>query len=871
MKKSSAKAIFPLFSLLFLAFLVYLLTKPPSILWIDSGTMLAASASLGIPNPPGFPFYMLSSHLFAQIMPFGSYLLKMETFTILFSLGLLFCIYKIILTILESNFFFFKRSGSNSEIINHKSSFINLPVFSASFGTLALAFSYQYWSQTQNTEAFIPTYFFVAFFVYLLILINIRKKAFLENKISFQRYSAFTFYILLLIAFLYGLAAGMNPTVAALVPAVLYVMWLNKKALSLGKLFILGLTFLVTIIAVYSYLPIRASTWPFVNWGNPQTLDLFLGHLHGRGLDIYEPESGSINGFTGSPLIFFQTVSYFLFNSLLQFTPVLFPFILAGMYITIKKNKYLFAFLISVPLLDLIYSGLYTSGNQESWFILSWMFFAVFIGLGFHFFVNKFSVKGKLYYLSFTLCFLPLIVFFTMLNRSWHTFSSDYAYNLYSNLEPNAILIGTGDFFNSLSHYLHEADKFRTDVTPLTANVFYVNQWSRDGLRKATNLNISKRIDEIIQYKEYYEYNQAMNEFIADNIDSRPIYVTHLTLRASALAATDGGQLRLDDRFKFLPYGLVLKVVRASESAVPDLSKFDFKFKTPLSNAPKYFERNYKAAFKNILNDYIYADVYLANWFVERKDTKNALIYYNKALEISKENSELLATLGTFYANLGDFNASRHYLEKAERLDVKNIAVHFNLGLSYMNLNMLDRAKLEFQSVTMLAPPGDPVIAEAEELLKKISALDLNDPTNQEATAGWIEFEDKKHNLRLKIPPELKRVTQPDTPTILLSNNKPGSFGLNIEIVKTTLNTGEDINKHIENSPLKMSGILLDTQPINLLGFYGGIQIFGTPSGDSSQRFILVKDLNVWQFKVYPGNSVKLSEFNKILSTFKPL
>src|ERR1035437_3308459 len=88
-----------------LSFLVYWITKPPSILWVDSGTMIAASFSLGIPNPPGFPFYMLFSHLFA-ILPIFNVLTRLEFFSILFSILALYLIFRIIILIIESDFFF---------------------------------------------------------------------------------------------------------------------------------------------------------------------------------------------------------------------------------------------------------------------------------------------------------------------------------------------------------------------------------------------------------------------------------------------------------------------------------------------------------------------------------------------------------------------------------------------------------------------------------------------------------------------------------------------------------------------------------------------------------------------------------------------
>ncbi|OGD94025.1 hypothetical protein A3H87_04180 [Candidatus Curtissbacteria bacterium RIFCSPLOWO2_02_FULL_42_37] len=920
MKKAVSLIIPPLF-LLMVVLSVYWYTKPPSILWIDSGTMIAASASLGIPNPPGFPFYMMASHL-ATLLPFANILTRLEAFTILFSLWLLFLVYQIIKLII-SKFFILDQSNqlpATKHQFTHRSPEWSrrgedgLPTLAALFGTITLAFSYQYWSQSQNTEAFIFSYSFVALFAFLLLKIETKRQ---DEK--------FVFRILLLIAFLYGAAAGANPTVAAMVPGVLYVMYTKRKALSLPKLFILGFVFLVVLTAVYSYLPLRAKTWPFVNWGNPQTAKLFIDHLHGAGLNINEPgPTGSVNGFTGSPLVFVQSVSYFILNSFIQFTPILWPLILIGAYQIFKRSRQIFIILISVPIFNVIYAGLYLSGNQESWFILSWIFFAIFTAVGFFYLAQKLinsstseeseptsevsrvissgwqlrkgpdsaqstkrnhtratniestSTGGKettdrtrlKTAALFSLCFLPLLVFFIPLNRSGHYYSSDYAFNLYSPLEKNAILIGTGDFFDSLSHYLHEADIYRNDVTPITANVFYVNRWNRDTIRQTTNISISDKLEQMIQYKSFTEYNEVMNQLIDENIDKHPIYVDHLTLRASALAGTTAGQLRLDDRFKFVPSGLSLKVVRASQNEKPNLALYNFKLRSPLVKKPFYFERNYQGAFKNILNNYVYSYESLADWYAENDQDEQALKYYKIAKDLG-ENAEVLAHLGEFWAQRGDFNASYQYLEKAERLDVNNVGVHFNLGLAYANLSRNLEAIREFESVKLLTSPNDPIFQEAEKMVKQINVVTLDDPALKDATASWQTVKDEKNNFILKIPPEFNKESGQTSVTI--SDKNPGNLGLNIEIIGEKLAEGQDIEGYLKKSPLIMLGTLLDLQKINFSGFTAFVQIYGTSSGESSQRFILSKNNWLWQFKVYPGNSVKLSQFNKILSTFEPL
>lgn len=117
--KQKLPIIFPTF-LLTLSAIVYLYTMPPSILWIDSGTMIAASKSLGIPNPPGFPFYMMASHLFT-FLPVSA-MHSLQIFTIVFSLGLLFLVYKIILLLIQNDFFFYKSANNYYSSNNMRSS-----------------------------------------------------------------------------------------------------------------------------------------------------------------------------------------------------------------------------------------------------------------------------------------------------------------------------------------------------------------------------------------------------------------------------------------------------------------------------------------------------------------------------------------------------------------------------------------------------------------------------------------------------------------------------------------------------------------------------------------------------------------------------
>lgn len=114
-----------------LAFLVYRFTSYPGISWVDSGVIAAAASSLGISNPPGFPLYMLIAKVFT-FLPIGDVGSRLQILSHLGAILLLISVY-----------IFVKR--------------ITGKVWPAVFSFVALAFSYNLWSQAGNIETFTLT------------------------------------------------------------------------------------------------------------------------------------------------------------------------------------------------------------------------------------------------------------------------------------------------------------------------------------------------------------------------------------------------------------------------------------------------------------------------------------------------------------------------------------------------------------------------------------------------------------------------------------------------------------------------------------------------------------------------------------------
>src|SRR6185369_13285770 len=161
---------------------------------------------------------------------------------------------------------------------------------------LSLAFSYEFWSQSINSESYVLTNFLMAILLGLL-LIGVNPKNVKQIQIR-----------ALLGAFLLGIFSGANPTITQVVPALILGTYFYWKQIGIKRILAMIVIVIVTGFAVYSYLPLRAMHYPFVNWGNPQTVPLFIDHLHGAGLNINDPRTNSVNGFTGSPQVFGQSV-----------------------------------------------------------------------------------------------------------------------------------------------------------------------------------------------------------------------------------------------------------------------------------------------------------------------------------------------------------------------------------------------------------------------------------------------------------------------------------------------------------------------------------------------------------------------------------
>jgi len=325
----------------FVAFLLYLSTLAPTLLFADGGEFQFVPYLLGISHPTGYPLYLLLGWFWSHLLPWGDVAFRMNLFSALWggtTVGLLYLVGLLVVAQakLEPRYL---RQG--------------------------LAASRTFWSQAIIAEVYTFNTLFVALTLLLLLLWSEKR----------ERHSLYLF------AFTYGLSLTHHRTMALLAPAYLLFIWLidsrplrqPRWALSLLLLFLLPQL-------LYLYIPLRAPATPYI-------------HLHlapGRELVLYE---NSLRGFLkhvlgqayGSRLGLYGTWSELL-RGAFRFLErqFLLPGILLGLLglFRLLKTRKLFLLLFLSYVSIFAFCLLHFRGDIKVFFIPTYLLFALWIGLG---------------------------------------------------------------------------------------------------------------------------------------------------------------------------------------------------------------------------------------------------------------------------------------------------------------------------------------------------------------------------------------------------------------------------------------------------------------------------------------------------------
>jgi len=232
-----------------LVFVLYLLTLAPSVAMWDTGEYMAAVKVLGIPHPPGNPFFVLLGHAFASLpipVSYGARINIMAALASAFSAG----------------FWFLITERIVARWIAER--WQRLVV--ASLATLIGATAFTVWNQSVVNEK-----------VYTISLLFFTITSWIIIEWIEDPDSPGADRLIVLVCFLLGLGYSNHPAGFLPLPAAGVAMLMTRwRTILRWKLVLAGLGALIIGLTPFIFEPVRAAYFPGINEGAPTACEIKL-------------------------------------------------------------------------------------------------------------------------------------------------------------------------------------------------------------------------------------------------------------------------------------------------------------------------------------------------------------------------------------------------------------------------------------------------------------------------------------------------------------------------------------------------------------------------------------------------------------------
>ena len=409
------------------SFAVYLWTLAPTVTGEDSGELIAAAFTLGIPHPPGYPLWCLLAKAFIQWIPYGDVAWRANLMSAVFASLTVFLVGLIVLHLTRSR-------------------------LAAFAGPLALAFSLEFWEQSVIAEVYTLNAFFVALCVYILL----RWSKTLEPRLLYA------------FALVYGLSLSNHGTMLLLLPVfALYILLLDRDALHRVRQYAVMLALGLLGLSVYLYLPIRSLADPAMDWGNPGSWSGFWDVVSRRQYaHIITDNPRTLGRFLVQTSTFAKLYAW-------EFTPWVGVLAILGCVRLWREEKAACLLLLSTFLVVAFGAILVPNFNLEhhwvwmntTFWIPAYLIAAIFIGITIAAVAQVPSVPRIVApILAAIIVASPFEAHVRHNDRGASYLARDYAQNLLDTMAPDAIYYGSGDHTVFPLLYLQIVEGVRPDV-----------------------------------------------------------------------------------------------------------------------------------------------------------------------------------------------------------------------------------------------------------------------------------------------------------------------------------------------------------------------------------------------------------------------
>ena len=554
-------------------FIIYIITSAPSVVQIDSGELAAVQATLGIAHPTGYPLFTMIGYLFSLIpLPmtkifqlnilaaiYCSAAIGVFTYTIKFCLDNLSSFKKKQPVRKESSKKEKKKSKDKNEKTEKPAEIPeNLKLLTAVLGGLILAFSRTFWFQSTSVEVYSLHLTLITLIILFLLKAYVSS---LEND-KLINWLVFSFFL--------ALGFTNHLTTILILPGVAYLYFsrygFNSK--SFKRLAMMILFFIPILVLIYSYLPIRASQNPLLDWGNPVDWERIYRHVTGKQYQVWLFTSFDS---AGKQLNHFFTILPEEFYAELALAFI-------GLFVSFFKARKLFLFMLITFLFAVLYSINYDIHDIDSYFLLAFIMIAFFAAFGVLKILEMKSLQKN--YALILISFLIAIQFyfnFINVNQSGVYTFEDYTKATLNGVPKNSIVFSyQWDYFISASNYFQFVEDYRRDVTVIDKELlrrsWYYNQINtRDpnvlnGVRNEVNqflvaLQPFERGEKFDSNRLESLYRSIMTNLIATNIDKRDYFIGPELIDQEMKR----GEFRIPEGCSLIPYLFFYKVSKTND------------------------------------------------------------------------------------------------------------------------------------------------------------------------------------------------------------------------------------------------------------------------------------------------------------------
>lgn len=431
----------------------YLVVISPTVSFWDSGEFIATSYILGIPHPPGTPFYVILGRIFSML-PFQEKALGVNFMSAL--TGALACLFIYLITVRILALWRGQPRTRREQMVIY---------CCAACAALAAAFGSSHWTDSIEAEVYSPAALIMSFTVWLMIRWAQRHRE------EGSRNS------LVLICYLLGLSVGLHlGTVLVLPVFVLFALVVDYRLFADVKFLVLVAFVGLLGLSNHLFLPIRSALNPAIDEANPEHWDAFKECLLRK---QYKPMTPFIRQ---APWDFQFAMFWRYFRE--QWTGLggswTVLLMLAGAFGALvhfarqKRTFILMASLFLITSLGLIVYMNFTDHEvreRDYFFAHGFLFFCVWIGVAFAYLADLTAATRHSRWL--TPAAMAALVAFTF--SSYHVnFRShdrrgdwnahDYGYNMLATVAPNGFVFTNGDNDTFPLWFIQEVKGFRKDV-----------------------------------------------------------------------------------------------------------------------------------------------------------------------------------------------------------------------------------------------------------------------------------------------------------------------------------------------------------------------------------------------------------------------